>query len=85
LSSSQQSLRIDDCTASLCVASPSASVPVVGREYCLVALICIPTIMTSGVSSFCVWLIDHLGVVFCDVPVQVPALSSLFVVAIYFD
>ena len=38
-----------------------------------------------SVSSFCVWLIDPLGVVFCDVPVQVPALSSLFVVAIYFD
>lgn len=48
----------------------STSVIVVGGKYYLVALICIPTMMTNDMSSFCV-LIDHLGVSFCDVPVQV--------------
>lgn len=49
----------------------STSVIVVGGKYYLVALICVPRMMTNDMNSFCV-LIDHLGVSFCDVSVQVP-------------
>lgn len=49
----------------------STSVIVVGGKYYLVALICVPTMMTDDMSSFFV-PIDHLGVSFCDVSVQVP-------------
>lgn len=49
----------------------STSVIVVGGKYYLVALICVPRMVTNDMSSFCV-LIDHLGVSLCDVSVQAP-------------
>lgn len=79
--------RIDYSTSSLCIANLFNFCHCGGWEILSCCfLICIPTMMTNDMSSFCV-LIDHLGVSFCDVMClfKYHALCYLFVLAIYFD